>query len=176
MSAHSDFQTASDPKSSRVDVVVPMISDADSDSPLLNRHVEISMANAVGGDPLYFGRTRHDDFIFVNGIDNPPCGDLIKSSLSGTPDKRIEGKKKKKKGRRAHNHCSTAVRLDFADRIPSNHGSPAEYSEEFPVSRSPVCQGGQVPSASLVDLRVRYLCPGDIDEVKDLCNQIFPIE
>ncbi|KAF2881709.1 hypothetical protein ILUMI_24468 [Ignelater luminosus] len=34
----------------------------------------------------------------------------------------------------------------------------------------------QVPLCSLADVQLRFLCPGDLDEVRALCQEWFPIE
>lgn len=34
----------------------------------------------------------------------------------------------------------------------------------------------QVPLCSLADVQLRFLCPGDLDEVRALCQDWFPID
>ncbi|GLV45902.1 N(alpha)-acetyltransferase 60 [Carabus blaptoides fortunei] len=45
------------------------------------------------------------------------------------------------------------------------------------VSCSDDCSGDkQVPLCSLADVQLRFLCPGDLDEVRALCQDWFPID
>lgn len=52
------------------------------------------------------------------------------------------------------------------------------YGFRYQNSKSEPCSVdvNQVPLCSLADVQLRFLCPGDLDEVRALCQDWFPIE